>query len=220
MQEQSSGNTPDLKGHRWFAAAYDPIMRWGERRVLGRLRRLVVGEAAGRVLEVGAGTGANFSYYRAAERILATEPDPFMLRRARTRADGLGLDVELRQCTAEKLPFADSSFDTVVSTLVLCTVRDQARSLEEIRRVLKPGGAFRFIEHVRSEREPVARAQDLLTPAWRRLGAGCHLNRRTVENIRAAGFEIVHMRQHRMPLGIPLVAGVAKPSGQRVEAIP
>lgn len=215
MRDDPSAPTPELKGHPWFAAAYDPIMRWGERRLLGRLRRLVVGEATGRVLEIGTGTGANFPYYQAAEQIVATDPDPFMLRRARKRAEELGLDVEFHQCPAEKLPFADFSFDTVVATLVLCTVRDQARSLEELRRVLKAGGTFRFIEHVRAERAPVARVQDVLTPAWRRLGAGCHLNRRTVENIQTAGFEIVQMRQHGTPLGIPFVAGVARPCGRR-----
>ena len=205
------GGRPEFRGHPWFAATYDLITSWGESRVLSRLRPLVAGEATGVVLEIGAGTGANFPYYRKAQKIAAVEPDPFMLRRAGKRARHLGLDVEFHQAVAEALPFPDASFDTVVATLVFCTVADPARALAEVRRVLKPGGAFRFIEHVRAERGAAAGAQDLLTPVWQQFGAGCHLNRRTVDAIRAAGFEIVEAEQEKpFPL-LPLVAGVARP---------
>lgn len=206
---------PTTKGHPWFAATYDFVMRGGERRVLGELRPLIVGGAAGRILEIGAGTGASFPYYNreAVEKIVATEPDPHMLRRAQRRAAALGLVIEFHQAPAEALPFADASFDTVVATLVLCTVGDQSRSLTELRRVLKPGGTFRFIEHVRAEGEPLGGLQDLLTPLWRRIGAGCHLNRRTERRIAQAGFTIVEARRRRLPAGIPLIAGVARLAG-------
>lgn len=180
-----------------------------ERGVLGQLRASIAGGASGQVLEIGAGTGANFPYYRAAAKVVATEPDPYMLRRARKRAVDLGLDIEIHRSPAEALPFADQSFDSVVSTLVLCTVTDQARSLAEVRRVLKPGGSFRFIEHVRA-RGLLGRLQDALTPIWRWFGAGCHPNRRTARSIEAAGFEITEM-QARSILLTPLVAGVARP---------
>lgn len=179
--------------------------------MLGRFRPVVAGEATGAVLEIGAGTGANFSYYRQAEKIVAVEPDPFMLRRAVKRARHLGLDIEFRQAVAEALPFPDASFDAVVATLVFCTVTDPARALAEVGRVLKPGGTFRFIEHVRVEGGVAAGMQDVLTPVWKRVGAGCHLNRRTVDAVEAAGFEIVEMKQERpFPL-LPLAAGVARP---------
>lgn len=205
-----TGALPAMKGHRWLAATYDLVTWWSERRLLSQLRPLIAGEAVGRVLEIGAGTGANFPYYRDVEKLVATEPDPYMLRRARRRANELELEVEFHQCPAEALPFADASFDTVVATLVLCTVADPGRALAEIRRVLKPGGTFRFIEHVRAGGGLVARVQDLLTPLWRWFGAGCHLNRRTAESIAAAGFDIVELLPQQALL-VPFIIGVATP---------
>jgi ubiquinone/menaquinone biosynthesis C-methylase UbiE len=195
-------------GHRWYAATYDFLTRGAERGLLGQLRPLVVGQARGRVLEIGAGTGASFPYYQHIQALVATDPDPFMLRRARRRARDLASRVQLQQAQAEALPFADASFDAVVSTLVLCTVADPDRALAEIRRVLKPGGTLRFIEHVRADGW-LGRAHDLVTPAWRWIGAGCHPNRRTLENIRTAGFEIVQLEQ-RVVAKTPFVAGVAR----------
>ncbi|MBI3970246.1 MAG: class I SAM-dependent methyltransferase, partial [Chloroflexi bacterium] len=140
-----------MKGHRWFAATYDLVNRWGERRLLGPLRRRLLGNATGTVLELGAGTGVSFPYYPRAATIVATEPDPFMLRRARRRAAQLDLPVRFVRCTAETLPFAGATFDTVAVALVLCTVEDLPQSLAEARRVLKPDGTLRFIEHVRAD---------------------------------------------------------------------
>jgi ubiquinone/menaquinone biosynthesis C-methylase UbiE len=102
-----------MQGHPWVAATYDFLNQWGERRMLGPLRQRLVGAARGRVLELGAGTGANFPYYAASARIMATEPNPFMLARARKRAAELGRPIALYQCPAEGLPFADVSFDSV-----------------------------------------------------------------------------------------------------------
>jgi len=204
-----AGSTRAPRGHRWFAATYDLVTRWGEARVLSRYRPVVAGQAVGRVLEIGAGTGANFPYYGRVDQLVAVEPDPYMLRRARRRAERLGLAVDLRQAAAEALPFADASFDTVVATLVFCTVGDPARALAEVRRVLKPGGTFRFIEHVRADAPALAWLQDRLTPVWQRLGAGCHPNRQTLEAIEGAGFEIVELQ--RQPFGpTPLIVGVAR----------
>lgn len=201
------------RGHPWFAATYDFLSRWEESENLRRFRSLVAGEATGRVLEIGVGTGANLPYYRRAEQIVAIEPDPFMLRRARKRAKGLGLDVSFHQAAAEALPFADSSFDTVVVTLVFCSVFDQDQALAEAKRVLRPGGDLRFIEHVRSEDRLVGRAQDLLTPLWKKMGAGCHLNRGTWASIEAAGFEIEELHQDGPSSFVPIVVGSARPAG-------
>ncbi len=198
-------------GHRWVAAFYGlmgPICDRG----LRPIRASVVGAAQGRVLEIGAGTGLNFPYYTAAESVVATEPDPFMLRRARKQARDLGLTIEFRQCAAEALPLPDASFDTVVSTLTLCTVGEPARALAEVGRVLKPGGVFRFIEHVRGRGAFQRWVQDVLTPLWCRLGAGCHLNRETAAGIEAAGFDITELQKRETPL-LPLIIGAATPRG-------
>lgn len=197
-----------MKGHRWFAAVYDVLNAWSEAHLLRPYRLHIVGEAAGQVLEIGAGTGASFPYYQADGRLVATEPDPFMLSRAKRRARAVDRRIALVQCLAEALPFADASFDSVISTLVLCTVEDQDRALSEIRRVLKPGGSLRFIEHVRFNGVRGS-MQDLVLPVWRCLGAGCHPNRRTAEVIQAAGFHIVDRQQLVTPL-MPLIVGVAR----------
>jgi ubiquinone/menaquinone biosynthesis C-methylase UbiE len=199
----------ESRGHPLFAAVYDLISKAEEEKVLGPLRRWVVGEATGRVLEIGAGTGLSFPFYRRDVELVATEPDRYMLPRARRRAAALKLPVEFDTAPAEALPFAGASFDAVVSTLVLCTVADPVRALAEVRRVLKPDGTFRFIEHVRGDGWQ-ARAQDLVTPLWRRVGAGCHPNRSTVETIRGAGFRIDRLEERPQPVPGPIVAGVAR----------
>ncbi len=175
-------------------------------------RGVIVGGARGRVLEIGVGTGANLPYYSSEiESLTGMEPDAAMLRRARTRAEEVGRQVEWVQGRAEALPFPDESFDAVVGTLVLCSVRYVPTGLAEVLRVLKPGGQFRFLEHVRSETPWAARLQDWVTPVWRRCTAGCHPNRDTEQAIRAAGFEIVERRRLRVGFGLasPTLLGVA-----------
>ena len=196
-------------GHRWYAAAYDFVTRVVERQLGRRIRPLAAGAATGRVLEIGAGTGLNLRYYGAAESVIATDPDAYMLRQARKRAEASGITVEFCLCPAETLPFTAASFDTVVSTLTRCTVRDPVRVLTEVRRVLEPNGVFRFIEHVRTEGGFHGWVQDRLTPVWRRVGAGCHLNRRTLAAIEASGFEITELQRRPLPL-TPLVIGTAR----------
>ncbi len=181
------------KGHQWFAAVYDRLMASAERSYMKGVRQEIVGGAGGRILEIGAGTGSSFPYYPDDGEVVATEPDPFMFRRAERRAREIGRSIELRQAPAEALPFEDGSFDTVVSTLVLCTVTDPAKALSEIRRVLKPQGQLRFYEHVRYEYAFGAFWQDLVTPVWGWFAAGCHPNRDTAGTIRGAGFSIQEM---------------------------
>lgn len=210
-QEKTADDFRQTEGHPWFAATYNWLLRVPEQVLLGQIRRHVAGQATGRVLEIGVGTGANFRYYtNAVEQVVATEPDRYMLQQAEQEAARLGRDVEFCRCRAERLPFADRSVDTIVATLVLCTVIDQAAAFAEMKRVLRPRGSVRFLEHVRSTGRWSARMQDLLTPTWRRLGAGCHLNRRTAENMQAAGFELIETHQKQVPL-LPLIYGVARP---------
>ena len=178
------------QGHKWFAAVYDRLMSSAERSFMKGVREEIAGGASGRVLELGAGTGANFAYYGAsAQELFAIEPDPYMLERAQRRAGESGRPIDLRQASAEAIPFEDASFDTVVSTLVMCSVRDPIRALSEARRVLKPSGKLRLYDHVRYDHAFGAFWQDLVTPAWRWLGAGCHPNRDIAALVREAGFE-------------------------------
>src|SRR5439155_22993357 len=131
------------------------------------------------------------SEYSLPRAIRTTEPDTFMLERARQHLAELSADnIELRQCPAEDLPFPEGSFDSAVSTMVFCSVSVPNKALAEIRRVLKPSGTFRFIEHVRPEGGLKARIFDAITPIWSWFGAGCHPNRRTLESIEQAGFEV------------------------------
>jgi len=208
MANESNG---DFKGRRWHAALYEFLTR-GDQKWLSRHRAHIMGEADGRVLEIGAGTGQSFSHYERAREVVATEPDPFMLGRAQRRLEELGLaNVQLRQCASEDLPFEDESFDHAVSILVLCTVKDLRRALAEVRRVLKPGGTLRFIEHVRYDDGMRGRVQDAVAPMWRYFGGGCQLNRRTEEAISEAGFEFVDLTRHKMAVPGPVLVGAARP---------
>jgi SAM-dependent methyltransferase len=144
-------------GHPIFAALYDPIGASKERRWMGGRRRRLLAGARGVVLEIGGGTGANLAHYRDVDRVVVAEPDPFMRRRLARKLEDARVPVEISAAGAEELPFPDGSFDTVVSTLVLCTVPDQESALDEVRRVLRPGGRLLFIEHVRAGvRSPLA----------------------------------------------------------------
>lgn len=191
-----------------FTAIYDPLLAWGERSGMHELRRTVLADATGHVLELGAGTGLNLDAYPPSVASLTlTEPEPSMAKRLRN-LDGRHVVVE---SGAEDLPFDDASFDTVVSTLVLCTVDDVHRALKEVRRVLRPGGAFLVIEHVRAERRRLAWLQDRLHRPWRAIGYGCNCNRDTLAALRNSGFDVKDLRTNRwrrMPIIVgPLVAG-------------
>lgn len=203
-------STQDSRGHRWFAAIYDTMNRAEERGSMGCRRRDLLRDVSGDVLEIGAGTGANFEHYPESAHVIALEPDPFMLRRAQEKLAKLDRPgIELRQAPAERLPVPDGSIDAFVSTLVLCTARDVPGALAEARRVLRPGGELRFIEHVRGDGLR-GRIQDFIKPAWNWLGAGCNPNRRTEQSIRDAGFEITSLkREMLMPWMVPAISGVA-----------
>ncbi len=207
------GTEHQEQGHRWFAAMYDRITGVNERRFGRKVRPRIMGEVRGRVLEIGVGTGASFAYYPADVEVVGTEPDPFMLERARKRLEELGVShIELHQAPAEELPFEDASFDHVVSSLVLCTVSDPSHALAEARRVLKPEGTFRFWEHIRNDDSRFwGTVQDVITPVWRWFAAGCNPNRRTQQAIEEAGFRIEWVERIRGAPGTPEIFGVARP---------
>jgi SAM-dependent methyltransferase len=169
--------------------------------------------AYGRTLEIGSGTGLNLPHYPAAvDELILTEPDAGMRARLRHRADRERPAVAIVADQAGALNLADASVDTVVSTLVLCTVDDPAVTLREIARVLRPGGQLLFIEHVRSRSPRLARWQDRLEAPWRRFASGCHCNRDTLALIGAAGFtaEAAHETWRGSPPVVrPLIVGRA-----------
>lgn len=199
---------------RAFAGLYDPLLWLGEKAALGALRRDLLGRARGRTVELGSGTGLNLRYYPDdLVELILTEPEAAMrarlarrLRRSRCRARVL-------DASAERLPFADESVETVVSTLVLCTVDAPDLALREIERVLRPGGRLLFLEHVRSESPRLASWQDRLAGPWRRFAQGCHCNRATLELIRACGLELGDVQEASWrgmpPIVRPLITGVA-----------
>jgi ubiquinone/menaquinone biosynthesis C-methylase UbiE len=200
-----------------FAAMYDPMSRGSEEAGLRDLRRGLLAEAVGSVLEIGAGTGANLAHYHErVETLVFTEPEPAMIRRLQKKANKQAPLAKILRAPAEDLPFEDDSFDTVVSTLVLCGVDDQSRSLREIGRVLRPGGRLLFLEHVRSDEPALARFQDRMN--WlNRLVVACDCNRPTLSTIEAAGFTVSRLEQTEMPKAPkfvrPLIVGEAVAGG-------
>ncbi len=196
------------KGHRMFAAVW-ALQERVEDKTTRALRKEVVGGAAGRVLEVGVGAGANLPFLPKGADYAGVDPDRHMMKRARKRASELGLEADLREVGAEDLPFEDAAFDTVVTTLTFCSVGDASAGLREVYRVLKEGGEFRFAEHVRSDNRTYARVQSLLKVLTRPLTGGCEHDRDFIKTLRAAGFNDVEYRKQRVT-GIPFVVGAAK----------
>jgi ubiquinone/menaquinone biosynthesis C-methylase UbiE len=161
---------------------------------LSEYRRRLLPAAEGRVLEVGVGSGLNLPFYgHATSQLFALDPSPELLSMARRAAKGAPFRVQWLDASAEAIPLASGSVDTVVTTWTLCSIPDVARALIEVRRVLAPGGRLLFVEHGRAPDQAVRRWQDRLTPLWKRLAGGCHLNRAVPDLLEAAGFRIERM---------------------------
>jgi ubiquinone/menaquinone biosynthesis C-methylase UbiE len=158
-------------------------------------RRELLAGVCGRVMEIGAGTGANFPHYpEGAREIVAVEPEPYLRARAATAATGGSAPVRVVDAVADELPFENASFDAAVSSLVLCSVADQSAALAELRRILRPGGELRFYEHVRATDRRLASTQRMFDVVWPHLAGGCHASRDTLRAIADAGFAIEHVR--------------------------
>jgi ubiquinone/menaquinone biosynthesis C-methylase UbiE len=184
---------------------YDRSVEAHKRRLLGAL--------AGTVVEIGPGAGANLRFYGPGVRWVGVEPNPWAHDYLRREAARVALEADVREGTAERLPAADASVDAVVSTLVLCTVGDVPRALAEVRRVLRPGGRFVFVEHVAAPAGTrTHRVQRLVRPVWPLLADGCHADRDTERTIRDAGFARVEVTRFRTPVPVigPHIAGVAE----------
>jgi len=190
---------------RLFAAAYDRMLEGVERAGLSDRRHELLSEARGRVLEIGAGTGRNLEHYPASvQELVLTEPERPMAKKLEQKLAALGRSAQIVMAPAETLPFPDDSFDTVVSTLVLCTVNDPERALAEIDRVLRPGGALLFLEHIRSDDPRLARWQDRLHGVWVRFGHGCHCNRPTPDLIRGSALQVEQIEHGELPKSPPI----------------
>lgn len=200
------GRIYDATWGRGFAAIYDRGLRATEEAGLREMRRATLAEAEGRTIDLGAGTGANLGLYPAGvtELVLA-EPDPHMLKQLRLKVAEHGSDAVVVEASAESLPFENSSFDTAVFTLVLCTVPDPTAALAEAARVLRPAGKLLFVEHVRGDDPALARWQDRLEKPWRFLADGCHCNRDTVATIERSPFRVEAAEGGQLPKALPLV---------------
>lgn len=205
---------------RLFAGVYDPLTQRAEQGWLGRARRQLLAGARGVCVELGAGTGSNLAHLDVAadlERWIATEPAVAMRRRLHRRLDAsrlaLDLDIEVVAASAEGLPVADGSVDTVVSTFTLCTVTDLHRTLAEVRRVLRPDGRLLVLEHVGGH-GAARRVQRGIEPMWTRVVPGCRLTRDTVDELQYGGFEVaaIGTLDHGPRLAaFPMVTGTARP---------
>jgi ubiquinone/menaquinone biosynthesis C-methylase UbiE len=200
--------------HPVFARVYERFSVFEEKSGQADNRKRMLAGLRGRVVEVGAGNGLNFEHYppEVAE-VVAVEPEPYLREKAAERAAVGAVPVRVVDGDAEALPLGDGEADAVVTSLVLCSVPDQARALGEARRVLRPGGELRFYEHVISRRPGKARFQRMFDPLWTRMAGGCHLTRDTAAAIRSAGFTVEEVDRLSFN-GLAHILGVARaPSG-------
>lgn len=196
-----------------FTRIYDPVLAVGERSGMQEMRADLLAQARGDVLEIGAGTGLNLAHYpETVGTLTLTDPNLPMIAQLEKAVDGHPLKPRVMSVAAERLPFDDDSFDTVVSTLVLCTVADVESTLSEIRRVLRPGGALLLVGHVRGD-GVLANWQDRLHGPWKALAYGCNCNLNTSAALDDAGFAIVDLSDGHWkgmpPIVGPLIAGAA-----------
>ncbi len=194
------------------ATLYDRVIGSFDRLGLARLRRRLVGPLGGAILELGVGTGLTLPLYGPDARVVGIEPEGRLLAGAAPRARARGY--ALHRARAEALPFADASFDAVVSTLVFCSIPEAALAgtLAEVRRVLRPGGRFLQLEHTRSGHRPLDRVLDAIAPLWLRASGGCHVNRDTAALLVAAGWRVARHERHagglyRLLVSIPAPTG-------------
>ncbi len=207
----------------WFMSAiYDRFMRASEDACLTAWRRALLTDLSGTVLEVGAGTGINLPHFPpAVTHLVLSEPDPAMARQLENRLLAMPRPgTEIVHADVESLPFADASFDAVIATLLLCSVPSPTRALAEVRRVLRPGGAFVFLEHVAAPAGTSRRLwQGRIEPLWKPIAGNCHLTRETLDAIAASGLVVGDVERASMrralPFLRPTVRGVAREPAPR-----
>jgi ubiquinone/menaquinone biosynthesis C-methylase UbiE len=194
--DKSAPKKPDSLYAKLFAKAYDPVMHKLEERLLLPKRRALISHARGKVLEVGAGTGINFPLYSQDLHILAIEPSKTMMEQAAQRLlqEQVMAKIELLQAGVhdDRLQrlLSPGSLDAIVCTLVLCTIPDWSKAIAQFHEWLRPGGQLLVLEHIHDHRQPQRWLQHRLTPVWKRLAEGCHLNRSTDKVLKASSFDL------------------------------
>jgi ubiquinone/menaquinone biosynthesis C-methylase UbiE len=202
----------NYKAHPRFAKFYIKFSQYMEKSGFYKLRRGLIADIDGNILEIGCGNGMNFSHYKKDVRIIAIEPEEILLTAARRNSNA---NTRLIRSAAESLLFTSASFEVVVATLVLCSVTDQKAALAEIYRVLKPGGIFYLLEHVGSNSK-LKLAQNAADIFWPHLAGGCHLTRNTLEELKNAGFIVDQVESFKFlpsPVAVlvsPMIRGIAK----------
>jgi SAM-dependent methyltransferase len=214
--------TQSVRSHPMYAAVYDRYNRGAERTWLGEARQQALSHARGRVLEIGAGTGMNLPRYRDVDEVVACEPDPAYRRRLARRVPDARVPVKVVDAPAERIPFPDASFDTVISTLVLCSVDGPARCAAELRRVLRPDGVLLLVEHIQTSADGLTKlAQHASVPFWRLFVGGCRTNRPTLDTLRGAGFSIRELDRFHPPhvpfVMYPFIVALARPVAARTK---
>jgi ubiquinone/menaquinone biosynthesis C-methylase UbiE len=212
------GKLSDLLWGPLFARGYDRFTKSTEDAGLRDRRKTLLARARGRTLEIGAGTGINLELYpESVTELVLIEPDEHMRHQLEAKVSAAGRRAEVMDAGAERLPVADSSVDTAVATLVLCTIPDPQAALAELARVLAPEGRLLFMEHVRADDPNSARWQDRLERPWGWFGRGCHPNRDTLATIEASSLQVSELERDRMPkappIVRPLIVGEAKLAG-------
>ncbi len=193
--QSASGNAIRGRLNAWFFLAFDGYIN----QLTARRKAALFADLPDHVLEIGAGVGANFRYLRPGTHVTAVEPNPHMLPGLKKRAEAHGVSLQVLPCPAESIPLPDSSVEAVICTLVLCTVPEPQAALTEVRRILKPGGRFLFLEHVGAPARSLSRRlQDLLHSPWHYLFEGCHTNRNTQELIESVGFQTVDVDRYKL----------------------
>jgi SAM-dependent methyltransferase len=183
-----------------FAGMYDKFLARVEKHGLSEKRAEFIAPAYGRTIELGTGTGLNLPHYPdAVTELVLTEPYPPMVAKLEEKIRNYPKRVQLTVAGAEKLPFDDASFDTVAAAMIMCTVKDPNVVLAEIERILKPGGQYLFLEHVRNDDPRIARKQDIVQLGWYWFGNECHCNRPTIDTLNNSSLEIVELKKDKMP---------------------
>lgn len=213
--EKSSIDSQPQAGTGWYKQVFAWLMAQGSpsyERAVGERKQALFNNIHGDILEIGPGTGPNLSYYPKDIHWIGIEPNPYMHSYLKKEAEQLGLNIDIRTGTAERIDAEDNSMDTVVSTLVLCSVPNLPATLQEILRVLKPGGHFLFIEHVAAPQGTFLRQiQTGIKPIWKLIGDGCNPDRETWVALENSGFEKVNYQHFEAPVPLvsPHIAGIA-----------
>jgi ubiquinone/menaquinone biosynthesis C-methylase UbiE len=179
-----------------FAKWYDKFMNPLEQGAFREIRKDLIQRASGKVLELGSGTGINFPFYQDVQSVIAIEPNPSMIQHSLMKKEIASVPIEILQSSAEELPFPDHSFDTVVATLVFCTIQNVEKALQEIHRICKPNGKILLFEHVLMKNPVLRKIQIHLTPFWSKICDGCCLDRDTVSVLHKHGFRIIELQKY------------------------